>query len=426
MRAGGLASIALVLCLALGEPAGAGFGRADATPILAPSALPKSLAGSLALASLPLARAATHLRVDSDAGIIRSLSLDSIPEDAVKFSLPVQHPGARKPIVPSDESLFLAKASAKARWARRRAWTHLGVLLDAGAENTTHRMRDLPSYGLDRPLHARGGEAEGGWGDRDGARIEKQRVLRPEPALAVLFDRYGGVEKAFDVLLRSTRENPRDPVMWSDLGNAYRVKGESELAVECFERALRAQPHPDFYLNLGGVRFVMGEPEEAIRLFTLGLQMNPRHTLLQYSIGNAYASQGRTEEAVRSFEATLRIQPDFGAARAHLDKLKKEMRGRWLPSGGVAGSCAALLALCVFVQRAVSAFVLGSVAVAEGRVRNVERHGRVLGGAMNALGMRPPQTPAAHAAAAAAARGLEERNGGKHNRHGNGRHHKRH
>jgi hypothetical protein len=86
------------------------------------------------------------------------------------------------------------------------------------------------------------------------------------------------------------------------------------------------------------------------------------------------------------------------------------------------------LVLCVFVQRAVSAFVLGTAAVAEGRVRNVERHGRVVGGVMNALGMRPAQTPAAHAAAAAAAaaRGLEERNGGKHNRHGSGRHHKRH
>ena len=175
MRAGGLASIALVLCLALGEPAGAGFGRADATPILAPSALPKSLAGSLALASLPLARAATHLRVDSDAGIIRSLSLDSIPEDAVKFSLPVQHPGARKPIVPSDESLFLAKASAKARWARRRAWTHLGVLLDAGAENTTHRMRDLPSYGLDRPLHAGGGARRRSIGAFGTAREKKSK-----------------------------------------------------------------------------------------------------------------------------------------------------------------------------------------------------------------------------------------------------------
>ena len=419
MRAGGLASVALLLCVALGAPAGAGFGRADATSILAPTAPPKSLAGSLALASLPLARAATHLRVDSDAGIIRSLSLDRIPEDAVKFSPPVQHPGARAPVVSNDESACLAKASAKERWARRRAWTHLGALLDAGAENATRVIRDLPSYGLDL-LRSESGELS------DTGASRKARELRPEPALAVLFDRYGGVEKAFDVLLRSTRENPGDPVPWSDLGNAYRVKGESDLAVECFERALRAQPHPDFYLNLGGVRFVMGEPEEAIRLFTLGLQMNPRHTLLQYSIGNAYASQGRTEEAVRSFEATLRIQPDFGAARQHLEKLKKEMRGRWLPSGGVAGACAALLALCVFVQRAVSAFVLGSAAVAEGHVRNVERHGRVLGGAMNALGMRPPQTPAAHAAAAAAARGLEERNAGKHNRHGNGRHHKRH
>ena len=113
MRAGGLASIALVLCVALGEPAGAGFGRADATPILAPTALSRSLAGSLALTSLPLARAATHLRVDPDAGIIRSLSLDHVPEDTVKFSLPVQHPGARKPTVPNDESLSHNKASAK-------------------------------------------------------------------------------------------------------------------------------------------------------------------------------------------------------------------------------------------------------------------------------------------------------------------------
>jgi len=49
------------------------------------------------------------------------------------------------------------------------------------------------------------------------------------------------------VLHRATRENPSDPVMWSDLGNAYRVKGESDLAVWCFERALAQQQHPDFY-----------------------------------------------------------------------------------------------------------------------------------------------------------------------------------
>ena len=57
------------------------------------------------------------------------------------------------------------------------------------------------------------------------------------------------------VLTRTTSQNANDPVMWSDLGNAYRVKGDSDRAIECFESALRLQPHPDFFLNLGGGAF---------------------------------------------------------------------------------------------------------------------------------------------------------------------------
>ncbi|KAK3265057.1 hypothetical protein CYMTET_26235 [Cymbomonas tetramitiformis] len=86
----------------------------------------------------------------------------------------------------------------------------------------------------------------------------------PEPALAVLFERYGGVDAALDLLQRSAEHNPKDPVLWSDLGNAHRVKGNTDRAIECFESALRLQPHPDFFLNLGGVRFVMGELDEAV------------------------------------------------------------------------------------------------------------------------------------------------------------------
>ena len=60
--------------------------------------------------------------------------------------------------------------------------------------------------------------------------------------------------------------NPgQDSVLWSDLGNAHRVKGDTDKAIECFEVALRIQPHPDFYLNLGGVRIVLGEMDDAVR-----------------------------------------------------------------------------------------------------------------------------------------------------------------
>ena len=129
--------------------------------------------------------------------------------------------------------------------------------------------------------------------------------------------------------------------MWSDLGNAYRVKGETDLAIASFETALRLRPHPDFYLNLGGVRFVLGETEEAVRLFTMGLSLNPRHVLLQYSLGNALQSMGRKEDAARAFESTLRIQPDFGGgpvAEEAQAAIRKDKPGRGRTSSR-AGSC---------------------------------------------------------------------------------------
>lgn len=198
----------------------------------------------------------------------------------------------------------------------------------------------------------------------------------PEPALAVLFDRYGGVDTALQVLTRTTAQNGNDPVMWSDLGNAHRVKGDSDKAIECFESALRLQPHPDFFLNLGGVRFVLGEVDEAIRLFTLGLQMNPRHVLLQFSMGNAYAMQGRKEEAARSFEATLRIQPDFAAAEQYLRTLRREMKQQWWPNWWIVAAVALFVVACAGVQRTVQYYAMGGAAAPGGGGNN---DGRITG-----------------------------------------------
>lgn len=203
----------------------------------------------------------------------------------------------------------------------------------------------------------------------------------PEPALAVLFDRYGGVDNALEVLLRATAQNGNDPVMWSDLGNAYRVKGDSDRAIGCFESALRLQPHPDFFLNLGGVRFVLGEVEEAIRLFTLGLQMNPRHVLLQFSMGNAYAMLGRKEEAARSFEATLRIQPDFAAADQYLRALRQEMHQQWWPNTWTITASVFFLGLCAIVQQIVQYYAMGGRAGLDAAAGSANGHsGRGKGG----------------------------------------------
>lgn len=50
-------------------------------------------------------------------------------------------------------------------------------------------------------------------------------------------------------------------------------------------------------MNLGGVRFALGEHEEAIRLFNLGLQISPNNFMLLFSLGSAYAAVGRKARA---------------------------------------------------------------------------------------------------------------------------------
>ena len=448
MRRGGVLLAVQLLCAALGSPAGAGAaggGRADAAAIpprlfprgdagvaagsfasrVSPHSLGRRASALVALATIPSALAKSHLRVDLASGVIEELPEADVRGDGIKVHLPVQHPGTKVKPARGGKILDHSKLVQAGQW---NSWTSLGPALDASfsmLNRTAFASGGGAATGL--PLHpARGGSSDSPSSihDHRGEPLlpnGKRKRFRPEPALAVLFDRYGGVDNALQALTRATRENAADPLSWSDLGNAYRVKGESDLAIECFEAALRLQPHPDFFLNLGGVRFALEETDEAIRLFALGLQMNPRHVLLQYSIGNAYASQGRREEAARSFEATLRIQPDFHSAQQQLKRLRREMRGRWAPSGGVIAACAALLAGCAVVQRVVQYVALGGAAAAEeARRENIERWGPKMGGVLNLFGVRPNPQSAQHGGAG---RGYVSGGGLRHRPRNKSRHH---
>ena len=84
-----------------------------------------------------------------------------------------------------------------------------------------------------------------------------------------------------------------------------------------------------------------------------------RHVLLQFSMGNAYAMLGRKEEAARSFESTLRIQPDFTAAEQYLRTLRREMKQQWWPNWWVVAACALFVVACAVVQRIVQYYAMG-------------------------------------------------------------------
>jgi len=63
--------------------------------------------------------------------------------------------------------------------------------------------------------------------------------------------------------------------------------------------------------------------EQAISLYRQGLEICPDDDVAHYELGRALADAGRFGEAEKSFEAALKINPDFTEARRQLDAIRK-------------------------------------------------------------------------------------------------------
>jgi tetratricopeptide (TPR) repeat protein len=69
---------------------------------------------------------------------------------------------------------------------------------------------------------------------------------------------------------------------------------------------------------LGVVLFKKGQTDEAIRQFQTTLRLNPRHAQAQYNLGIAFASKGQWDEAIRQYREAIRLSPDYAEAHNNL------------------------------------------------------------------------------------------------------------
>ena len=64
-------------------------------------------------------------------------------------------------------------------------------------------------------------------------------------------------------------------------------------------------------------------PDEAISLYRQGLAICPDDDVAHYELGRTLAEAGRSAEAAKSFEAALKINPNFADARKQLDAIQR-------------------------------------------------------------------------------------------------------
>jgi tetratricopeptide (TPR) repeat protein len=78
---------------------------------------------------------------------------------------------------------------------------------------------------------------------------------------------------------------------------------------------------PDSYIahvNLGVVLARAGKSEEAVRQFEQTIRLKPDYAQAYYNLGGAFAQLGRNEEAIKQFEQAVRLKPNDAEAHNNL------------------------------------------------------------------------------------------------------------
>ena len=118
--------------------------------------------------------------------------------------------------------------------------------------------------------------------------------------------------------------------MYNQIGNFWRIKGDTQRSIECFRRALALAPNnSDVLLNLARVLFNQHEFDDALELTQRSLESrapDQNAWLQEFTIGEIHLARGRHHEAIEHFRHTLDLHPNFPPAIAHLRDLESEAK----------------------------------------------------------------------------------------------------
>ena len=111
------------------------------------------------------------------------------------------------------------------------------------------------------------------------------------------------------------------------MGTALRELGRPQSAEAHFRRALQLKPRNMEELEqLARSHFRRKHYRQALELYRMLLESNPDSASTHADIGVTLYYLDRTEEAIRSLEQALALDPSLETARTNLEEIRKRIR----------------------------------------------------------------------------------------------------
>ncbi|BBO78752.1 guanylyl cyclase [Desulfosarcina widdelii] len=172
-------------------------------------------------------------------------------------------------------------------------------------------------------------EAKQGWSVSKEASIQSgielaQQAIEMDPdepqgyqTLGNLYALTGQGERAIALRRKAVELAPNDLAAVAGLATRLKDFGAEQEAVKLFEQAMRLSPkHPWWVPYAYGVALhLVGRKEEAIQSLKKAIALNPTHVLPQAFLTAFYADLGRIEEARKTANEVIRLEPNFTANR---------------------------------------------------------------------------------------------------------------
>ena len=112
--------------------------------------------------------------------------------------------------------------------------------------------------------------------------------------LAILFYEQGKYEEAYSSMEEATIKNPRNEILWANLGVVNHALGRAGHAVRNVAKAIKINPRSSKLWDVQGyIQVSMGKLENALSSFENALRLDKDDDSAYYALGFCYAQMGR-------------------------------------------------------------------------------------------------------------------------------------